>query len=264
MHRTRLIIFASALLAVSASTVSAQGTPAAQAGPGLRDWLDRGYFNINIGFETSSGTLNDSVTFPLYGENGTKSVDQNVDSGAIFDLSAGTRVWRNVSVGIGYHRGGSTSEATATASVPHPLVFNSNRVTTAAASDLDRTEYAIHLQFGYMIPLNEDLSVHILGGPSFFNLSQDVIGDLTFTETSPYTTVTATPVIAQRKDSVTGVNIGADVTYRFYDGGDYSIGGGMFLRYAGASAHITVLEGGNEVDTDVGGFQIGFGARVRF
>jgi outer membrane protein with beta-barrel domain len=263
MHRIGLIIFASALVAVSATTVSAQGTPAGQGAPTMRDWLDRAYFNFNIGFETTSGTLNDSVTFPLYGESGLKSVEQNVDSGSFIDFSGGTRVWRNVSVGIGYHRGSNTSEASGTASVPNPIFFNTNRAAAVSASDLDRTEYAVHLQFGYMIPLSDVLSVHVTAGPSFFRLQQDVLSDMTFTEGGfPFSTVTATPVVVERKDSVTGVNAGVDVAYQFYDGGDYKIGAGVFLRYAGASARITVIE--NEVDSDVGGLQIGFGARFRF
>lgn len=226
-------------------------------------WLDRGYFNFNVGFETTSGTLNDAVTFALYDETGTKTVEQNVDSGSLIDFSVGTRVWQNVSVGIGYHRGANSSEAAATASVPHPIVFNANRPAAVSAADLSRTESAFHLQVGYMIPLTDLVSVHVTVGPSFFRLKQDVLSDIAFTEQSfPFTSVNSTPVVTERSDSVTGVNIGVDVAYQLYDGGDYKVGGGVFLRYAGASARIPVIQ--NEVDSDVGGLQIGFGARVRF
>jgi hypothetical protein len=261
-----VIVLASVCFAFGAVDAAAQGTPSGQttqSSPMLQPWIDRGYFNFNVGFETTSGTLNDSVSFSLYEETGTKTVEQNVDSGSLIDFSVGTRVWRNVSVGIGYHRGSNTSEASGTASVPHPVFFNSNRNAAVSASDLDRVESAFHLQFGYMFPLNDDLSVHVTVGPSFFRLTQDVLSDITFTEQAfPFTTVNATGVVTEREDSVTGVNIGVDVTYRLYDAGDYSIGGGMFLRYAGASARIPVIS--NEVDSDVGGLQIGFGARVRF
>jgi len=256
MHRTRWVILFLALVTLSARDAAAQTTQP-------MDWLDRGYFNINVGFETSSGELNDSVTFPLYGETGTKTVTQNVDSGSLFDFSVGARVWRNVSAGIGYHRGSNSSEASATASVPNPVFFAANRAVALAATDLDRVEQAFHIQFGYMIPLSEVLSVHVTAGPSFFNLKQDVLSDLTFTETGfPFSSVNAAPVVTERKDSAVGINAGVDVTYQFYNSGDYKIGGGAFLRYAGASAKIPVIE--NEVDSDVGGLQIGFGARIRF
>jgi hypothetical protein len=265
MYRLSVLFVAGAMLASSAREVSAQATPAPSTSQGsalTQAWTDRGYFNFNVGFETSSGTLTDNVSFTLYEETGTKSVTQDVDSGSLIDLSAGTRVWRNVSVGIGFHRGSNSSEATGTASVPHPVFFNRNRVTTVAASDLQRTEQAIHLQFGYMIPVTNEFSIHVMGGPSFFRLKQDVIGDMTFTEGPGNTTVTATPTIITRTDNPTGVNIGLDVMYLLYNSDAYRIGGGAFLRYAGASAKIPVIA--NEVDTDVGGLQIGFGARVRF
>ena len=233
------------------------------AAQGVAAWSDRGYFNFNVGFETTSGTLTDAVTFRLYDESGTKSVEQNVDSGSLVDFSVGGRVWRNVSVGIGYHRGANTSEASATASVPHPLVFASNRAVATAAGDLQRVEQGIHIQIGYMIPITDTISVHVMGGPSFFRLAQDVLSDVTFTEAGfPFTTVNGTPVISERNDSAVGVNLGADVSYRFYDSDAYTIGAGMFIRYAAASARITIME--NEVDSDVGGMQLGFGLRVRF
>jgi hypothetical protein len=270
MRRIGLMIVLGALMALTASEVFAQAAPAGQ-GQGSQmwqPWLDRGYFNFNVGFETTSGTLSDDVTFPLYGEIGSKEVDQNVDSGSVIDFSVGTRVWQNVSVGIGYHRGANSSEASASASVPHVLVTDRLRRTTATAGDLSRRESAFHLQFGYMIPLSDLVSVHVTVGPSFFRLKQDVLANLTFTESPSFETVTATPVILERSDNVTGVNIGVDVAYQLYDGTDYKVGGGVFLRYAGASARIPILErdpaNSIEVDTDVGGLQIGFGARVRF
>jgi hypothetical protein len=114
-----------------------------------------------------------------------------------------------------------------------------------------------------MIPFNDELSVHVTGGPSFFSLKQEVLGDLAFTETGgSFATVNAAPVVVEREDSVVGINVGIDLTYIFYNSDAYRIGGGFFARYNGGSARITVV--GNEVDSDVGGLQIGLGARVRF
>lgn len=248
------------LSATVALLLIATATPAfAQVGA---PWIDRGYFNFNIGFETSSGTLTDAASFRIYDEPGTKTTEQNVDSGAFVDFSVGGRVWQNVSVGIGFHRGSNNSEASGTASVPHPLIFGRNRNTAFAAGDLSRSEQAFHIQVGYMLLINEELSIHLTAGPSFFRLSQDVIGDLTFTEQAPFNTVSASPVIAERSDSVTGVNAGVDVGYQLWESDAYKVGGGVFLRYAGASARIDLLE--NNVDTDVGGLQFGFGLRVKF
>ena len=276
MHRTAYFVIIGALLFAGARDAAAQNTtpttPAGQASPSagqtlqrwlLRPWTDRGYFNFNVGFESTSGTLNDAATFSLHDESGTKTVEQNVDSGSIIDFSVGSRVWRNVSAGLGYHRGSNHSEAAATASVPHPVLFNANRVATVTASELDRVEQAIHLQVGYMIPVSEEISVHVTAGPSFFRLRQEVLADVMFAETSfPFTSVNTAAVVEERSDAVTGLNIGVDVGYKLYETDAYRIGGGMFIRYAGASARINVFQ--SSIDTDVGGLQIGFGARVRF
>jgi hypothetical protein len=232
---------------------------AAQVG---QAWTDRGYFNLNIGFESASGELNDATTETIYGEQGTLSVSQAVDSGSFFDFSVGARVWRNATVGIGYHSGGTHSESSVEGSIPHPLFFNRPRALTLTATDLDRTERAVHLQFGYMLPINDRISVHVTLGPSFFSLRQDVVADVTLVESGNFDTVTGTPDIVEREDSPVGFNIGADVAFNLYTRDRFKAGAGMFLRYAGASADVLVLD--DVVDSDVGGLQIGFGVRTRF
>lgn len=255
MHRKALTIVVCALLVASAREASAQT---------LQDWIDRGYANLNFGFESTSGTLNDAVTFRLYDEDGTKAVESGVDSGGFIDLSAGARVWRNVSVGLGFHREATTGQAAVTASVPNPIFFDRNRPVALTVDDLNRVERAVHLQFGYMLPLNERISVHVFAGPSFFRLTQDVVGDVTFTEQPPaFTTVTGTASVLERKKSRTGANIGADVSYMFLTEGDVKAGGGIFVRYSGTTAAVPVL-GDATIESDLGGLQIGFGARVRF
>ena len=255
MHRKALTLAVCALLALTAREASAQS---------VQNWIDRGYFNFNAGFESTSGTLNDATTFRLYDEDGTKTVEHAVDSGAFVDFSVGARVWGNVSVGLGFHREGTTSQAAVTATVPNPLVFNRPRSAAVVADDLGRSERAYHLSVGYMLPLNDKLAVHVYAGPSFFHLSQDVVSDVAFTEQPPsFASVTATPVVTEQEDSVTGAHFGGDVSYIFYENASVKLGGGAFLRWAGATAGVPML-GTTEIESDLGGLQIGFGARVRF
>lgn len=254
MRRTVLTAAVCVFLAASVRDVSAQiGQP----------WIDRGYLNLSVGFESGSDTLNDDTTFPLFQETGTKAVAASVDSGSMIDFAAGSRVWRNVSVGLAFHRGASNGEATITALVPNPIFFNEHRRVEFSATELDRTERAFHIQIGYMLPINENLDVHVFAGPSFFRVSQEVVSDVSFAETGfPFTTVNPTAVVTERTDSAAGGNIGVDVSYKLYETPDVKLGAGMFIRYSGATATIQYLA--NDVDTDLGGFQIGLGGRVRF
>lgn len=233
---------------------------AAQVG---QPWTDRGYVNLNAGFEATSGDLNDATTFPLYDEDASLSVAQAIDSGALVDLSAGARVWRNVSFGIGFHTGSTHSEASVQGSIPHPVFFNRPRPIALSVGDLKRSERAIHVQFGYMVPLSDRLNVHIMLGPSFFKVKQNVVSAIAVAEQGgAFTAVTVTPTITERSDSPVGFNVGVDLGFQLYETQGVKLGAGILIRYAGASSDIQVLS--NTVDSDLGGLQVGFGGRLRF
>jgi hypothetical protein len=198
------------------STVLIVGEAAAQVG---QPWTDRFYVNINAGFESTSGTMTDAVTIrvnPSDIETGTLSVSQNVDSGSLIDISLGARVWRNASFGLGFHRGSTSGEGALQASIPNPFFFDRPRNVAMSVSGLDRTEHALHLQFGYMLPITERLDIHIMVGPSFFRVKQEVINGVTWTENAfPFATVNADALVAGRSENATGANIGADISYEF-------------------------------------------------
>ena len=226
-------------------------------------WTDRVYVNLNGGFESGSEDLTDTATRRVYGEDATFSSVQTADSGGIFDFGAGARVWKNATIGIAYHQGSSSNDAAVQGTVPHPLFFNQPRSFSTTASDLERTERAVHLQFGYMILVTEDATVHLTIGPSFYKRRQEVVSDVTFSEVgAPFTSVTGNPVVTEREDSPVGFNIGADFAYQFYTTNDVKLGAGVLLRYTAATADLQLLQ--NTVDSDLGGFQFGVGARIRF
>ena len=84
MRRKVLTLSVCVFLACSANDAAAQGVP--QIVQRLTEpWTDRGYFNLNIGFDTGSETLSDQRTFrqPNDVEDSTMNVDLNVDSGAM-------------------------------------------------------------------------------------------------------------------------------------------------------------------------------------
>jgi hypothetical protein len=241
---------------------------AAQVG---QSWTDRGYLNLNVGFDSVSDELADATTFSIYDESGTASISQPIDAGwgPMFDISGGARVWQNVSVGLGYHQVSSHSDATVEGSVPHPLFFNRNRPIALSVNDLSRTERAIHLQVGYMLILSDRVNVHFTLGPSFFKLRQETITDIAITEGAGNNSVNAVATVAERSDSPIGFNMGADVGYNVYESGSMKVGVGMFLRYAGATADVELVRfsgqpQGNIVDSGLGGLQVGFGGRLRF
>lgn len=253
MKQSFVMLVAAGMALAAASGASAQG----------RTDESRVYLSLNGGFEAGSETLSDTRTFTVYGERGSYTFETEAGGGALFDLGAGVKVWRQMSIGLGYHRVSGTSDGTVTGSVPHPLFFDRPRSFSERAGGLDRTEQAVHITFGWTVPVGEKLDVMVFGGPSQFRVEQGVVSSVNPAEQGPpYTTVVVQPQVTTQKESTWGAHVGVDGTYNIMASGRARLGLGGFLRWAGGSTDIEVLD--NEVQTSPGGFQIGAGLRMRF
>lgn len=253
MRMTKLLSLVFALIAGGAHTANAQTSDG------------RGYLNLNMGAQIQDQTFTDSSTFTIYGETGAVAAGHTVGGGQLFDISAGMRVWRSLSIGIGYSTISNKNDALVTARVPHPIVFGQSRQATVTAESLEHSENAVHLQFSWLIPLTNKFDVSVFAGPSFFTVRQDVAtirAPQDIRDAAPFTSVTITSVsITDVKDSAVGVHIGVDGTYLVRP----MFGVGIFLRYAGASLELPVTAGSTrDEDLKAGGFQAGGGLRVRF
>jgi hypothetical protein len=226
-------------------------------------WADRGYINFSLGVQSGSSDMTDSRTGTVYEEAATVTSSSTFSSGAIYDFGVGFRVFRNLTVGLSYHQGKNDTDGHLTGSIPSPVIFNRPRTLDQTVDELERKEKAIHLQFGWVVPINEKFDVLVFGGPSFFRVEQDVVSDVTFGEGNN-NTVVANPSITTRKKSQTGYNVGADATYIVWQNDSVRVGAGGFVRFTQASTDIEMFNGGAPQSTDLGGVQFGFGARLRF
>ncbi len=250
------VIFLIACSVFAGSTLSAS----AQGGT----WADRGYVNLGAGVQSGSATMADSRTSSIYAETATITTSTTFKSGAIGpDVAFGLRVWRNMTVGVGFGQQKRTADGTISGSVPSPIFFNRPRTLSGSVTGLERTEQGTHINLGWVLPFSNKLDVMVYGGPSFFRVSQDMISDVTLGEQGgAFTSVVAQSTVTQRKKSVTGYNVGADATYILWSNDNIRVGAGGFVRFAKGSAKLLMLA--SEQSTDIGGVQYGFGARVRF
>ena len=247
-----LLLLVCGVFAGTVREASAQGEP----------WADRGYANVGWGVESGSSAMTTTRTQTVYEESATVTSSAEFSSGSLFDVAVGVRVWRNLTVGAGYHQEQNDTEGRLTGSIPSPVFFNRPRTLDQGVPGLERKEKAVHLQFGWVVPINEKFDVLVSGGPSFFRLEQDVVSEVAFGEGS--TTVVATPSIATRKKSQTGYNVGADATYIVWQNDSVRLGAGGFVRFTQASMDVEMLTGSTPQPVDVGGMQFGFGGRLRF
>jgi hypothetical protein len=226
-----------------ATHAAAQTTPAP---------LTQGFLNVNVGAQPTTRTFATSGTIPIYGEQATFDADHHIGNGPIFDINGGARIRPNVFVGAGFSKLFVEKDASSVhSSVPSPLVFNSPQVQNQTVPDLNHSENAFYVQGVFFMPITETFDVAVAVGPAFFHVKQDLISRIDI----PTGTQAAVPVIETQSKTSVGAIVGVDLSYLFTP----RIGGGLFVRYLGASAGLDAVP-----DLKAGGFQGGVGLRVRF
>ncbi len=223
-------------------------------------WSDRGYINVGWGVESGSSAMTDSRTSTIYEETATINSAATFTSGSLFDVGVGIRVWRNLTVGAGYHQEQNDTEGQLTGSIPSPTFFNRPRPLNETVPGLNRKEAAAHLMIGWVMPFGPKFDVMVSGGPSFFRVEQDAVSNVAIGEAAG--SFTTQPTITTSKKSQTGYNVGADATYILWQNDSVRLGAGGFVRYTQADVSMPMLT--TEQPTEVGGMQFGFGARLRF
>jgi hypothetical protein len=208
------------------------------------------FVNVNFGVQLADRTIGATVSTPVYEETATLSSTTETSGGALFDFSAGYRVYGDFFAALAITSFGDTARADYSASVPDPTFFDRPLVSSGQIQDLKRREVGFHPQIVWAHPLTDKVDLALSLGPSFVQLSQDVLQSLTV----PAGTQTAIPNVGREEATAVGVHFGADVTYTITP----RYGAGGFFRYVNASADLPSVE-----DVGTGGTQIGVGVRVR-
>ncbi len=250
----------SVMLATVCVLAGAPQQAAAQQAAGVPPAPGRLTISANGGFQAGDHDITRSTAFPLYDEEGTIDITQTgIGGGGFFDFGANYRVRNQLGAGIAFTFNSSEGDGTVNGSIPHPLFFESFRTLTASANNLEHKERGVHLQASWHIPFTEAVDFTVSAGPSFFNISQDFIRRVTFSETPPFDTVTVDEVelLSLRKNAV-GFNIGVDASYTITP----MIGVGVLARYTRAETDFD-LNDNDSASVKAGGFQIGAGVRVK-
>jgi hypothetical protein len=224
------------------------------------EWSDRAFINVNMAFQMTSTPFDENLAPVIYAERAVLAATHpNKGSPLMVEPAGGVRVWRNLGVGAALTRGTVAETATVRALIPHPILFNQPRVASKDAP-FERSDFAVHAHALLMLPVHPRLDVALSAGPSFFTVRQDVIRTVEVAEAGPPFAVVAignVPVIRREADTI-GFNAGADVTWFLTP----VAGIGVTARFSRGYASTTLTDG-SPLDIEVGGFQVGFGARLR-
>ena len=237
------VVFTAALALAAAAPAQAQQAR----------WEHRGYVNLNGAVQVPSRDVSVNRTFTVYDEESTLEGRREIGSGALFDISAGMRVWDNLAIGLGYSRFSDSGAFNGTALVPDFLVFDSPHEQAINVGDLGHSEHGFHFSGVWFWPFTDKIDFAFSLGPSIFQVEQDTI-TINESNVQPGTsTLTGVTRLDESKTTV-GFHAGVDVTYEL----TRRFGAGLLMRYAGAGTEIS------GADLDVGGFQVGVGVRYRF
>ena len=223
----------------------------------------RGFLSINGGLQSASSDFSDSVRFghALFGpEEGSYQASYPGGDDVVFDAGGGVRVWRNLALGANVSVFSRESDAGITGQLPHPFWFDRPRAVNGTATGLARRETAVHVQAQWVVPVGRSVAITLFGGPTWFNVRQDVVTAVTFDQTYPYEEATFTGVdVQEQAASAIGVHVGADASYYF----SAWLGVGGSVRFTRGSVDL-VAPDGDTFKSTTGGLQTTGGLRVRF
>jgi outer membrane protein with beta-barrel domain len=197
-------------------------------------------------------------TFDAFAEQGSITTDYEAGKGPGGEVGLTWRFSKSLGVALAGSIVSRDTTASYTTRVPHPLFLNRDR-TAEGTVDVNYEESAAHLDVVYSGG-SGSLDFALFAGPSFVSLSADLLGDPVYSQSYPFDSITITNVPARElTDSGIGFNAGASVAYRFSKSFAFGVQG----RFTRASLSLEP-DGGDAVDLDAGGLQVGAGFRFSF
>ncbi len=248
------------LVALSVPGLAAQTRPAQPQKSPPRPFVERGFITINGGAQLTTDDLSDNVSFEANAETGAIRTAYPGQPAVVFDGGFGFLVRRQLGIAIGVSRGTRSGVAAVTADIPHPFFDDRHRTVDGEASDISRAETAVHAQLYYELRHRGPWRIRLFAGPSYFNVEQELVTEVSAVETFPFDTAEFGRATTTRvKGSAIGFNGAIDVSRML--GRRFALGG--LVRYAGASVDLNA-PGSRDVSTNGGGFQALGGVRVAF
>lgn len=225
-----------------------------------QDTTDRGWIHVSGVYSAQQNTFTDTVSFSENFETGTTVTPYTVGGTPGVDVMGGVRVWQYFGVGAGVTQASQTGvSTTSTTRSPHPLYFNRHRTVTGSSST-DRTDTQVNIHAMVVVPAGRRVRVTLFGGPTLFQVKQELVTAVSKTDAYPFNTPTFQSY-SKRSESVSsvGFNAGADVAVYFSD----HVGVGGIVRYSVGTSDFATVDG-DTLTTDVGGLHVGGGLRLKF
>ena len=250
-HVNRLIFCAVVL------GLTAVGTAPAAAQSRSRSRVE---ISANVGALTGTSSFSASDTLPSNGgETKTITVEHTDETAPGFNVGGAARIATQFWVGVQYAMADLKPSASIAAAIPHPILFNVPRAVEGSVETVAHNERNLHVDLMYALPVRA-ADIKVMGGPTFFNLKQEFVSDVSINETYPFDTATFAGATTHRlSNSALGFNAGVDISRAISS----RMGVGGLIRYSRADV---TFDGPNTGQRTVkaGGLEVSAGVRVRF
>jgi hypothetical protein len=208
---------------------------------------------VNVAAQTGDFPAESTFVAEVFQEPATIAITRRVKSGLILDALAGWRLTDRLGVAANLSHWTRADDATAQASIPHPIFFDQPRTFTGAVPALAHEETWLALLATFRHPLTPRIDLVAQAGPAVAFAIHEVPTTAEVTETGAGPDVRLT-LVRQDKE-LWGYHVGADVQYRLTP----RLGVGGFARFVAARGNI-----GGLVRLELGGFNAGGGVRLWF
>jgi hypothetical protein len=211
--------------------------------------------------QPASTSFSQSMKETVYREDAVVNTSYGVRRGQQFGGGITVRLIGNIGIGVAASSFVNKNAVAVEATVPHPFFYNSPRSFAGTPAGLERNEVAAHLQAVYLISPRGRVTAALSGGPSWFSVKQDVVTDVSYSESYPYDAASfSSAMFTTVNKTGVGFNVSADLAVRIVG----RLGAGALVRYSRASLTFSVPNTAASVASDVGGVQLSGGVRLLF
>ena len=229
----------------------------ATAATPARDW--RFALRADGIFDAGSAGFSETVRVTKNVEEARFENSYRGKSGPSFAVAGILPVWRRLEAGLGVQRFSRSTPVHIQASVPHPFFFERDRTFEGDTGAATRKELAVHLHLATSLDVGERFLLRAFGGPTWFDVRQGLISDVTVAEEYPYDTASfRSAAIREGTGSGVGGHVGGDLSYFLTR--QFGIGGTVTF----STGRVSVDAGSGRRKIDAGGVSGGAGVRVRF
>lgn len=221
---------------------------------------DRLTIVANGGALVAPGSFGQDFTLTRNLEPAPVTTDLSLATGGAFEAGVRVRVGRRLGIGVVGFAASSTASGTLEAQIPHPLYFKKPRDVSGDLSDLTRKERGAHVELAVPLHSSDGGDLTLFGGPSYFDIEQDLVTDLSYSDSYPFDTATLDDTTSSTvKEAGYGFNVGLEYARQISRSARVALLG----RYSRGTLTLSAAEG-NEAEVHAGGIFVGVGLRFGF